>query len=54
MDDKVMGVLLIKSLEINKGLTDELFDPDKVEVKGFNIDEPSRLSWNCLWSDHSQ
>jgi len=39
VDGKLMGTLLIKSLEINKGLSDDLFDPDKVEVKGFNMEE---------------
>jgi len=37
MDGKFMGTLLIKSFEINKGLSDELFDPDK--VKEFNMQE---------------
>jgi len=39
VDGKLMGTFLIKSLEINKGLSDELFDPDKVKVKGFNMEE---------------
>jgi len=38
-DGKLMGTLLIKSLEINKDLSDDLFDPDKVEVKEFNMEE---------------
>jgi len=33
MDGSPLYVSFIKSLEINKGLSDDLFDPDKVEVK---------------------
>ncbi|MHA1507015.1 MAG: outer membrane lipoprotein-sorting protein [Candidatus Asgardarchaeia archaeon] len=38
-DGKLMGILFIKSLEINKGLSDDLFDPDKVKIKGFDMEE---------------
>ena len=37
--DKLMSTSLVKSLEINKGLSDDLFDPDKVKMKGFNMKE---------------
>jgi len=39
VDGNLAGSLLVKSLEINKGLSDDLFDPDKVKIKGFNIEE---------------
>ena len=32
-DNKLMSTTITKLLEINKGLSDDLFDPDKVEVK---------------------
>lgn len=38
-DNELMFTLLVKSIEINKGLSDDLFDPDKVKVKGFNMQE---------------
>jgi outer membrane lipoprotein-sorting protein len=38
-DDKLMFTSLIKSLELNTGLSDDLFDPNKVKIKGFNIRE---------------
>lgn len=34
IDGEVASTMLIKSIEINKGLSDDLFDPDKVKVKG--------------------
>ena len=37
--EKLVSTSLVKSLEINKGLSDDLFDPDKVKVKGFDIQE---------------
>lgn len=38
-DNELMFTLLVKSIEINKGLSDDLFDPDNVEIKGFNMQE---------------
>jgi len=32
--NKLMSTTLVKSLEINKGLSDDLFDPGKVKAKG--------------------
>jgi len=34
-----VSTFLVKSLEINKGLSDELFDPNKVKVKKFDMQE---------------
>ncbi len=34
MDDEPVSRMVVKSIEINQGLSDDLFDPDKVEVKG--------------------
>ena len=42
MDDKLMSTSLIKSLELNTGLSDDLFDPNKVKVKGFDVEEMMR------------
>ena len=44
VDDKLTSTLLVKSLEVNKGLSDDLFDPDKVKVKikGFKMLEMMR------------
>ncbi len=44
VDGELTTTFLVKSLEINKGLSDDLFDPDKVKVKmkGFNIQEMMR------------
>jgi len=43
-DGELMSTSLVKSLKINKGLSDDLFDPDKVmvKIKGFNIQEMMR------------
>jgi len=43
-DGELMSTSLVKSLEINKGLSDDLFDPDKVmvKIKGFDIQEMMR------------
>jgi hypothetical protein len=38
-DNELMFTLLVKSIEINKGVSDDLFDPDKVKAKGFNMQE---------------
>ena len=38
-DNELMVTTLVKSVEINKGLSDDLFDPDKVKIKGFNMQE---------------
>lgn len=39
MDGKLTSTAVVKSLEINKGLQEDLFDPNKIEVKGFNMEE---------------
>jgi outer membrane lipoprotein-sorting protein len=39
MDEVPMLTILLKSFEINQGLSDDLFDVDKVEVSGPNIQE---------------
>lgn len=39
LDEVQTMTVLTKSLEINKGLSDDLFDADKVEVSGPNIQE---------------
>jgi len=41
-DGKLMSTLLVKSLEINKGVSDDLFDPNKVKIKGFDIQKMMR------------
>jgi len=38
-NNELMFTILIKSIEINKGLSDDLFNPDKVKIKGFNMQE---------------
>ena len=38
-DSRLVYTSVVKSLEINKGLSDDLFDPDKVEVKGPDMEE---------------
>ncbi|MBA7560061.1 outer membrane lipoprotein-sorting protein [Candidatus Atribacteria bacterium 1244-E10-H5-B2] len=39
MDEGQMMTILLKSFEINQGLSDDLFDVNKVEVSGPNIQE---------------
>ncbi|MCK4245124.1 MAG: hypothetical protein KAX20_05810, partial [Candidatus Omnitrophica bacterium] len=39
IDGSPLYASFVKSLEINSGLSDDLFDPDKVEVKGSNMQE---------------
>jgi len=39
MDEVQMMTILLKSFEINQGLSDDLFDVDKVEVSGPNVQE---------------
>ena len=39
MDDGPSYTSFIKSLEINKGLSDDLFDPDKVKVEKSDMQE---------------
>ena len=39
MDEVQMMTILLKSFEINQGLSDDLFDVDKVEVSGPNMQE---------------
>lgn len=39
LDEVQTTTVLTKFLEINKGLSDDLFDADKVEVSGPNIQE---------------
>jgi outer membrane lipoprotein-sorting protein len=43
VDGKLLSSILVKSIEINKGLSDDLFNPDKVEVKGFNMQEMMKM-----------
>jgi len=43
-DNELMFTYLVKSIEINKGLSDDLFDPDKVKIKGFNMQEMMQQS----------
>lgn len=38
-NNELMSTTLVKSVEINKGLSDDLFNPDKVKIKGFNMQE---------------
>jgi outer membrane lipoprotein-sorting protein len=39
-DGELMATSLVKSIKINKGLSDDLFDPDKVKIKrkGFGME----------------
>ena len=37
--EKLVSTFLVKSLEINKGLSDDLFDPNKVKAKKFDMQE---------------
>lgn len=39
MDSKLISTSTVKSTEIDKGLSEDLFDPNKVSVKGFNTEE---------------
>lgn len=39
MGGNLFSISRVKSLEINKGLSDDLFDPDKVKAKGFSFQE---------------
>ncbi len=43
-DGELMATSLVKSIKINKGLSDDLFDPDKVKIKrkGFGMREMMR------------
>jgi len=36
---KLMSTTLVKSLKVNKGLSDDLFNPDKVKVEGSGMQE---------------
>jgi len=38
-DTKLMSTTLVKSLKVNKGLSDDLFNPDKVKAKGSGMQE---------------
>lgn len=42
-DDKLVTTIKVRSLEMNKGLGDDLFDPDKVEVKGMDMQEMMKM-----------
>jgi len=42
MEGRLISTTVVKSLEINKGLSDDLFDPDKVELKGPDMQEMMR------------
>jgi outer membrane lipoprotein-sorting protein len=37
--EKLISTITVKTVEVNKGLADTLFDPDKVEVKGPNMQD---------------
>ena len=37
--DKLISTITVKTIDVNKGVADTLFDPDKVEVKGPNMQE---------------
>jgi len=39
INEKLMITVLVKSFEMNQGLSDELFDVDKVEIEGPNLQE---------------
>jgi outer membrane lipoprotein-sorting protein len=39
VDGNLMTTVGVKSLEINKGLSDELFNPDKLELKGLSMED---------------
>jgi hypothetical protein len=36
---KLMTTMIVKSLEINKGLSDDFFNPEKAKVKGFSMQD---------------
>jgi len=38
-EDKLVSTIVVKSVAMNKGLSDALFDPDKVEVKGPSMED---------------
>ena len=38
-EDKLVSTIIVKSVVMNKGLSDALFDPDKVEVKGPSMED---------------
>lgn len=38
-DGKTEITLIVKSIEVNTGLSDDIFDPEKVELKGVGMDE---------------
>jgi hypothetical protein len=38
-DGELLTTSLVKSIEINKGLCGELFDPNKAKIEGLNIEE---------------
>jgi len=37
VDGEIMSTSTVKSIKINEGLSDDLFDPNKVRVKGLNL-----------------
>lgn len=39
INGKLTSTSVVKSLEIDKGLQEDLFDPNKVEAKGFDMEE---------------
>ena len=39
LNEELMMTILLKSFETNQGLSDDLFDVDKVEVSGPNVQE---------------
>lgn len=42
-DGKHTLTTLVKSVDINKGLSDDLFNPEKVKVKGFSMEEMMKM-----------
>jgi hypothetical protein len=36
---KLVSTIVVKTVEINQGLDDALFDPDKIEVKGPSVQD---------------
>ena len=43
VDGELLSIVVVKSVEINTNLSDELFDHEKVEVKGPNMEEMMKI-----------
>jgi outer membrane lipoprotein-sorting protein len=43
MDGELLSTVVVTSIEINKNLSDELFDHEKAEVKGPNMEEMMKM-----------